>query len=67
MSRNMEGRLAELEAQRRTTEKPRPVHSIIAESDAEKAEKIASLIASGVAQKGDLFIVNMIVRPPVRG
>ena len=63
MTRNMDSRLARLEAQRRTPEKPRPVHSIIVESEAEQAEKIATLIASGAAQKSDLFIVNMIVDP----
>ena len=50
MNRNMDSRLAKLEARRRVPEHPRPVHSLIVESEAEEREKIATLIASGAAQ-----------------
>ena len=65
-TRAINTRLQKLEA-RRGPEQARPVHSIIAHSEAEEDEKIAALIKSGAAQESDLFIVNMIVDPPVRG
>ena len=64
MNRTIETRVAKLEERAGARQKQRqPVHSLIAESEEEKAEKIAALIASGKAKESDLFIVNMIVDP----
>lgn len=45
----------------------RPVHRIIADSDADGAAERARMIASGDASEGDRFIIRTIIAPEGNG
>jgi len=64
MPRNTEARIAKLEeAARRTPASAQAVHRLLARPGDDEAAMIASMVSTGSAKAGDLFIVRRMVRP----
>jgi hypothetical protein len=56
-------RLTQLEAAQPKPLTRRPLHQIIIEEGEDPEQIMAAMIAAGEAQKGDNFIINIIVDP----